>query len=141
MKMETFFTPYVIFVVSAFGFVAIVCLHLIVLLLYKILKHKELQTQQMQQQNAANQNPSNDCNRTANENITSSRETVSNLNKFGTIKSVGALHNSIIVEPPPKPKLNTKLEKLEYPRSEVVYVRSLGQGAFGRVFQVNICQY
>ncbi|XP_003739426.2 tyrosine-protein kinase transmembrane receptor Ror2 [Galendromus occidentalis] len=32
-------------------------------------------------------------------------------------------------------KLNPKLEKLEYPRNDIVYIRDLGQGAFGRVFQ------
>ncbi|XP_075168467.1 neurospecific receptor kinase [Haematobia irritans] len=147
IQMETFFTPYIIFVIAGFGFVAIVCLHLIILLLYKILKHKEFQTRQAQQQQqlAANQNPSNDCNRTnltnpGDCNISSSRETlgsnaISHHNKFGTIKSVVTVHHGNIIEPPPKPKLNTKLEKLEYPRADVVYVRSLGQGAFGRVFQ------
>ncbi|XP_014600328.1 PREDICTED: tyrosine-protein kinase transmembrane receptor Ror2 [Polistes canadensis] len=32
-------------------------------------------------------------------------------------------------------KLNPKLEKLEFPRNNIIYVRDLGQGAFGRVFQ------
>ncbi|XP_071452012.1 tyrosine-protein kinase transmembrane receptor Ror2-like isoform X2 [Hetaerina americana] len=32
-------------------------------------------------------------------------------------------------------QLNPKLEKLEYPRNDIVYIRDLGQGAFGRVFQ------
>lgn len=31
--------------------------------------------------------------------------------------------------------LNPKLEKLEYPRNNIIYIRDLGQGAFGRVFQ------
>ena len=31
--------------------------------------------------------------------------------------------------------LSAKLEKLEYPRNDVVYIRDIGQGAFGRVFQ------
>lgn len=31
--------------------------------------------------------------------------------------------------------LNPKLEKLEYPRNDIIYMRDLGQGAFGRVFQ------
>ena len=31
--------------------------------------------------------------------------------------------------------LNPKLEKLEFPRNDIVYVRDIGQGAFGRVFQ------
>ncbi|KAG8236464.1 hypothetical protein J437_LFUL016385 [Ladona fulva] len=32
-------------------------------------------------------------------------------------------------------QLNPKLEKLEYPRNDIIYIRDLGQGAFGRVFQ------
>ncbi|CAH1394197.1 unnamed protein product [Nezara viridula] len=31
--------------------------------------------------------------------------------------------------------LNPKLEKLEFPRNDIIYVQDLGQGAFGRVFQ------
>ncbi|XP_060525532.1 tyrosine-protein kinase transmembrane receptor Ror2 [Cylas formicarius] len=31
--------------------------------------------------------------------------------------------------------LNPKLEKLEYPRNDIIYIRDLGQGAFGSVFQ------
>ena len=31
--------------------------------------------------------------------------------------------------------LNPKLEKLEYPRNDIIYLRDIGQGAFGRVFQ------
>lgn len=31
--------------------------------------------------------------------------------------------------------LNPKLEKLEFPRNDIIYVKDLGQGAFGRVFQ------
>ncbi|XP_043284143.1 tyrosine-protein kinase transmembrane receptor Ror2 isoform X2 [Venturia canescens] len=32
-------------------------------------------------------------------------------------------------------QLNPKLEMLEFPRNNIIYVRDLGQGAFGRVFQ------
>lgn len=31
--------------------------------------------------------------------------------------------------------LNPKLEQLEYPRNDIIYIRDLGQGAFGRVFK------
>ncbi len=31
--------------------------------------------------------------------------------------------------------LNPKLERLEYPRNDIVYIRDVGRGAFGRVFQ------
>lgn len=150
IQMETFFTPYVIFMLSGFGFIAIVALHLLILLLYKISKNKEFHHQQQQQ---STQNPTSDCNvsvRGTNAvnnagngdctNLSSSRETLGShhqtatLSKFGTIKSNVTVHN--VIEPPPKAALNAKLEKLEYPRGDVVYVRSLGQGAFGRVFQV-----
>ncbi|KAI1280355.1 Tyrosine-protein kinase transmembrane receptor Ror2 [Halotydeus destructor] len=32
-------------------------------------------------------------------------------------------------------KLNPILEGLEYPRNDIIYIRDIGQGAFGRVFQ------
>lgn len=32
-------------------------------------------------------------------------------------------------------QLNPRLEQLEFPRNDIIYVRDLGQGAFGRVFQ------
>ncbi|GAB6022338.1 hypothetical protein CHUAL_006459 [Chamberlinius hualienensis] len=32
-------------------------------------------------------------------------------------------------------KLNPKLEELEFPRNNIIYIRDIGQGAFGRVFQ------
>lgn len=32
-------------------------------------------------------------------------------------------------------RLNPKLELLEFPRNDIIYIRDLGQGAFGRVFQ------
>lgn len=32
-------------------------------------------------------------------------------------------------------KLHPKLESLEYPRNDIIYIRDIGQGAFGRVFQ------
>ena len=33
-------------------------------------------------------------------------------------------------------QLNPRLELLEYPRNDIIYIRDIGQGAFGRVFQV-----
>ena len=35
-------------------------------------------------------------------------------------------------------QLNPKLEILEFPRNDIIYLRDIGQGAFGRVFQVGI---
>ena len=33
-------------------------------------------------------------------------------------------------------QLNLQLEKIEYSRNDIIYIRDIGQGAFGRVFQV-----
>ncbi len=33
-------------------------------------------------------------------------------------------------------RIDPSLEKLEYPRNDIIYIRDIGQGAFGRVFQV-----
>ena len=33
-------------------------------------------------------------------------------------------------------QLNPSIEKLEFPRNDIIYLRDIGQGAFGRVFQV-----
>ena len=40
-------------------------------------------------------------------------------------------------------KLNPKLEALEYPRNDIIYIRDIGSGAFGRVFMVSLsfCHY
>ena len=35
-------------------------------------------------------------------------------------------------------QIHPKLELLEYPRNDIIYIRDIGQGAFGRVFQVFI---
>lgn len=35
-------------------------------------------------------------------------------------------------------KLNPKLEALEYPRNDIIYIRDIGSGAFGRVFMVSV---
>jgi receptor tyrosine kinase len=34
-------------------------------------------------------------------------------------------------------QLNPKLERLEYPRNDIIYIRDVGEGAFGKVFQVS----
>ncbi len=38
-------------------------------------------------------------------------------------------------------QLNPVLEKLEYPRNDIIYLRDIGQGAFGRVFQVTFMSF
>lgn len=47
------------------------------------------------------------------------------LRENSTYQCVGLLQQSV----------HPALEKLEYPRNDIIYVRDLGQGAFGRVFQ------
>ncbi|XP_071116852.1 tyrosine-protein kinase transmembrane receptor Ror2-like [Haliotis cracherodii] len=37
-----------------------------------------------------------------------------------------------------KNRLNPKLESLEYPRNDIIYIRDIGQGAFGRVFKAKV---
>lgn len=43
--------------------------------------------------------------------------------------------NACYHQRPPVAAIHPKLEALEYPRNDIVYVRDIGQGAFGRVFQ------
>ena len=40
-----------------------------------------------------------------------------------------------------QPLLPPSLEPLEYARNDIIYMRDLGQGAFGRVFQVSSAQW
>lgn len=109
ITMETFFTPSMILLLSGIGFVGIVVLHLLVLLCYKIIRHNRRHRQMSGGYNpAATQE---------NQNI--------DLNK---LPSNTAYHETGAL-------LNPKLEKLEYPRNNIIYIRDLGQGAFGRVFQ------
>ncbi|CAG0914324.1 unnamed protein product [Notodromas monacha] len=35
-------------------------------------------------------------------------------------------------------QLNPKLERLEYPRNDIIYIRDVGEGAFGKVFQIYV---
>ena len=44
----------------------------------------------------------------------------------------------LLVKPNNIAQLNPKLEQLEYPRNDIIYIRDVGQGAFGRVFQVSL---
>ncbi|XP_002062974.3 tyrosine-protein kinase transmembrane receptor Ror2 [Drosophila willistoni] len=140
IKMEKFFTPSVIFLLAGIGFIGIVLLHLLILLIYKVSKHKDYT--QPPGPAVAEANCAGECN------LTVSRETLNNtMAKMGTIRRSTATihsncvnmttihHQATIQHEPKSSKLNARLEKLEYPRGEIVYVRSLGQGAFGRVFQ------
>ncbi|XP_077869507.1 muscle, skeletal receptor tyrosine protein kinase-like [Saccoglossus kowalevskii] len=46
--------------------------------------------------------------------------------------------NPMYERPPVDRSLSQSLGRLEYPRNKVVYMRDLGQGAFGRVFQAKV---
>lgn len=107
--METFFTPSMVFLLGGIGFLVILVLHLLVLLCYKVRRHNR-----NRQVGAGGYNPA------------ATQETQNiDLNK---LPSNMAYHETGAI-------LNPRLEKLEYPRNNIIYVKDLGQGAFGRVFQ------
>ncbi|ALC40803.1 Nrk [Drosophila busckii] len=151
IKMEEFFTPSMIFLLAGIGFIGIVALHLIILLAYKLSKHKQYtQPSQTITMNECSASVRGDCNASMRGdcNLSASHETLGSTGfhnsnaKCGTIRSTATIHSNCIMltsttaaVQESKTKLNARLEKLEYPRGEIVYVRSLGQGAFGRVFQ------
>lgn len=107
MTMESFFTPSMTLLLAGIGFVGIVVLHLLVLLAYKIIR----------------------CNRNRQQMTGgyTSAATQENQNNIDVAKlpSNTAYHETGAV-------LNPKLEKLEYPRNNIIYIKDLGQGAFGR---------
>lgn len=111
ITMESYFTPSLAFLLGGIGFAGILILHLLVLLCFKLSRHNRNR----------NRNPSiGGYNMTAtqdNQNI--------DLNKLPNNTNY---HETSAV-------LNPRLEKLEYPRNNIIYVKDLGQGAFGRVFQ------
>lgn len=121
MSMETFFTPYTILVIAGVGLIGIVGLHLLVLLVYKILRHNRTARRRQQNQHHHLHHPSNGYNAAA----THDSAGPIDLNK---LPSNAAYHET-------KALLNPRLEKLEYPRNNIIYIKDLGQGAFGRVFQ------
>uniref|UniRef100_A0A182JSW9 receptor protein-tyrosine kinase n=1 Tax=Anopheles christyi TaxID=43041 RepID=A0A182JSW9_9DIPT len=111
MTMESVFTPSMIFLLSGIGLVAIVLLHLMVLLCYRVSRHRR----NRRQSGAAGYNT----------NATSQDGQGIDINKLPSnvnYHRTGA-------------QLNPKLEKLEFPRNNIIYIKDLGQGAFGRVFQ------
>lgn len=98
-----------VFILAGIGFAAILILHLLVLLCYKLSRHNR-----NHDRFAGGYNP------TATQDNTNI-----DLNKLPTNT---AYHETSAL-------LNPRLEKLEYPRNNIIYVKDLGQGAFGRVFQ------
>ncbi|XP_063698723.1 tyrosine-protein kinase transmembrane receptor Ror2 [Culicoides brevitarsis] len=108
ISMESFFTPTMIFILSGIGLAVIIVLHLTAFLCYRIANR-----------NKRGRNPAGYgvANTTDSQSI--------DLNKLPSNMSyhqTGA-------------QLNPRLEKLEYPRNNIIYLKDLGQGAFGRVFQ------
>lgn len=106
LEMESVFTPTLIFILGSIGLVAILVINVCILLIYRVSHY--------------------------------------NKRSYPTagFTSVGSQSNVDINKLPANAnyhqtsaKLNPKLEKLEYPRNDIIYIRDLGQGAFGRVFQ------
>lgn len=107
MTMEPFFTPSMILLLSGIGFVGIVVLHLLVLLAYKIIRCNR-NRQQM----------------TGGYTSAATHENQNNID-LAKLPSNQQYHETGAL-------LNPKLEKLEYPRNNIIYIKDLGQGAFGR---------
>lgn len=105
MTMEPFFTPPMVLLLAGIGLVSIVVLHLLGLLAYKIIR----------------------CNRNRQQMTGGYTTTATNENNIDLAKlpSNTAYHETGAL-------LNPKLEKLEYPRNNIIYIKDLGQGAFGR---------
>jgi muscle, skeletal, receptor tyrosine kinase len=109
LSMETVFTPSLIFIISGIGFIAIVLLHLLVLLCYRVSRH-----------NRRRQLPNGVYDMAATHD--SQGIDLNKLPNNSSYHQTGAILNPI-------------LEKLEFPRNNIIYMKDLGQGAFGRVFQ------
>lgn len=109
--METVFTPKMTIILAGLGFVAILVIHLLVFLCYRIARHRKSRRQTHNGYNVAatTENPA----------------VTIDLNK---LQANSSYHHT-------GAQLNPILEKLEYPRNNIIYVKDLGQGAFGRVFQ------
>lgn len=106
---------------AGIGFVAILLLHLSVLFCYKVSRYNRNRSRNRlvsgYNQTESHDNPVVDLNKTP----------INSANHHQTqIQPTDASDNS---------SLNQKLEKLEYPRNNIIYAKDLGQGAFGRVFQ------
>lgn len=130
IAMETFFTPSMVFLLAGIGFVTIVLLHLSVLLCYKVSRYNRNRNRNRlvsgyngnvsgYSQSETHDNPIIDLNKTPIHTTTTSTTTQLQQTQYHDTDSV----------------INHKLEKLEYPRNNIIYVKDLGQGAFGRVFQ------
>lgn len=122
IAMETFFTPSMVFMLAGIGFVTILLLHLSVLLCYKVSRYNRNRSRNRlvsgYNQTESHDNPIVDLNKTP----------INSANHHQPQIQRSNIHDSVST-------LNHKLEKLEYPRNNIIYAKDLGQGAFGRVFQ------
>lgn len=99
IEMENVFTPTLIFILGGVGLIVIVLIHICVLLTYRILRY-----------NKRNHATAGFSAVIAQENID-----VNKLPSNMSYHQTGA-------------QLNPKLEKLEYPRNDIIYIKDLGQG-------------
>lgn len=109
--MELPLTPMNILILAGIGLLTIIILHLLFLVCYRCIRYPKTRGNM-----AAN------ARYNATSTVDPSTIDLSKLPSNTAYHETGAL-------------LNPVLEKLEYPRNNIIYVRDLGQGAFGRVFQ------
>lgn len=103
-------TPMTIFIIGGAALVAIIVIHLMFLLFCRCIQYRRTRAAMM----------AGGYNATAT--VDPSSIDLSKLPNNTAYHETGAILNPI-------------LEKLEYPRNNIIYMRDLGQGAFGRVFQ------
>lgn len=105
ITMESYFTPSFVLLLSASGLGCVLGIASVALLCHYFLK-----------------NHYSKCNSSSRRNMPNMEIDLDKLPSNLAYHTTGA-------------QLNPKLEKLEFPRNNIIYIRDLGQGAFGRVFQ------
>lgn len=130
ISMETFFTPSTILLIAGVGLIGIVVLHLLVLLVYKIVRHNRTAGRRRNGANGQYQHHGLPATGNGGYNVAATHDHAVGVGPIDLNKlpSNAAYHET-------KALLNPRLEKLEYPRNNIIYIKDLGQGAFGRVFQ------
>lgn len=111
-SMDLVLTPVNILILAVAGLVVIVVVHLMFLLCYRCIRYRRTRAAMAGGQGGYNVTAT----------IDPSSLDLSKLPNNTAYHETGAV-------------LNPVLEKLEYPRNNIIYMRDLGQGAFGRVFQ------
>lgn len=99
MEMEPVFTPIMIFILGTIGLVAILVVNVCILLIYRISRYNKRSY------------PSAGFTAVVAQNDVDINKLPANANYHQTAA-----------------KLNPKLEKLEYPRNDIIYIKDLGQG-------------